>query len=732
MTRTGLVVVASVVSITLGLAAPAGDRQAAASCPTDPDAAADLHCIELLPPLNGPDARGTAELFPPASPFGAAVSRTGALRHRVVLRLSGLPDPSELGDVEGYVAWVTTPRHTPVRRLGRVHNGRNEVGEVAFNRFLILVSAEADTATDERRGRLVLRGTSPSLRMHPHDFESFLSTAAAGRVEEGDTAQAAERRDAWAPPPIPPQISPVPGLRDLRPDADPFTPAYDPATLREARPGRTVRLEDGDTLRLAARPVRRRVADRVFAGYAFNGRVPGPLIRVQRGAEITVLFRNEIDLPTTVHWHGLRLDNAFDGVPDLTQEPVAPGESFVYRLVFPDAGLYWYHPHVREDIQQDLGLYGNIRVDPLDSDWLGPVNREEVLVLDDMLLDEAGPIPWGREVSTHAMMGRFGNVLLVNGEPTWELRVRRGEVVRFYLTNVASTRVFHLDLDGAQLKAVATDLGRYPTERRIEGVVMAPAERYLVEARFPSSGTFALTNRVQGVNHALGSFYADVDTLGTVTVTDDSVPPEEDRRHSFDELRSHPDLQEQVARLDPWREGPPDRQLLLTLEAGELPFPIGPMMRADSLYFSPVEWTGSMAVANWITTTREARWILRDPETGLENGAIDWRFQVGDTVKLKLVNDRDAFHAMQHPIHLHGQRFLVLSRDGVPERNPAWKDTVLMPVGSTAELLVELTNPGEWMLHCHIAEHLQAGMQTVFTVDSGPGATGRSDLLEDP
>lgn len=124
-----------------------------------------------------------------------------------------------------------------------------------------------------------------------------------------------------------------------------------------------------------------------------------------------------------------------------------------------------------------------------------------------------------------------------------------------------------------------------------------------------------------------------------------------------------------------------------------------------------------MPMMNWAATGRNVRWILRDPETGRENRDIAWRFRVGDVVKLRLINTRSSFHAMQHPIHIHGQRFLVLSVNGVPTENLVWKDTMLLPVGSSSEILLELTNPGDWMLHCHIAEHLAVGMATVFRVD---------------
>ncbi|MFW6199740.1 MAG: multicopper oxidase domain-containing protein, partial [Gemmatimonadota bacterium] len=153
-------------------------------------------------------------------------------------------------------------------------------------------------------------------------------------------------------------------------------------------------------------------------------------------------------------------------------------------------------------------------------------------------------------------------------------------------------------------------------------------------------------------------------------------------------------------------DGPPDRELHLGMEAEGLPFPVDGLMRKDSLYFHPVELSGTMPRMNWVTTGREVRWILRDPASGAENMEIDWSFRVGDVVKLRLRNLRHAAHAMQHPIHIHGQRFLVLSRDGRPAEELAWKDTTLLPVGTTATLLLEITNPGEWMIHCHVAEHL--------------------------
>jgi FtsP/CotA-like multicopper oxidase with cupredoxin domain len=144
-------------------------------------------------------------------------------------------------------------------------------------------------------------------------------------------------------------------------------------------------------------------------------------------------------------------------------------------------------------------------------------------------------------------------------------------------------------------------------------------------------------------------------------------------------------------------------------------------MRLDTLYFHPVEWAGTMPMMDWLPTTQAVRWVLRDTDTGAENLAIRRRYRVGDVIRIRLRNERHSLHAMQHPIHIHGQRFLVLSVNGVPTDNHVWKDTVLVPAGMSVELLLEVSNPGRWMLHCHIAEHLEAGMQMLFdVVGAGP------------
>jgi suppressor of ftsI len=161
----------------------------------------------------------------------------------------------------------------------------------------------------------------------------------------------------------------------------------------------------------------------------------------------------------------------------------------------------------------------------------------------------------------------------------------------------------------------------------------------------------------------------------------------------------------------------PDKSLTLTVATNSLPLATVQFMNVDTAYFAPVEWVDGMPDMNWLSTAKQVRWILRDDATGKENMDIDWRVKHGSVVKLRIFNDPKSFHPMQHPIHLHGQRMLVVARDGVATKNFVWKDTALIPVGSTVDLLIDASNSGAWMLHCHIAEHLGSGMMTVLRVE---------------
>jgi FtsP/CotA-like multicopper oxidase with cupredoxin domain len=559
--------------------------------------------------------------------------------------------------------------------------------------------------------------------------------------------------------------------------------------LPQSKPTELVSLSDGEQFDLSIAPMVKRLGDVPVRMLAYNGSVPGPTLRVRQGSEVVINVTNEADTEATVHWHGLRLQNAYDGTHE-TQTPMQVGQSFSYRLQFHDPGVYWYHPHIREDYGQEMGLYGNILVVPADPDYWPPVNREELLTLDDVLLEDGQIATFSRTETTYVAMGRFGNTMLIGGDVAAHLSVDLGDVVRFYLTNTANTRVFKVGFDNARMKLVGGDSGHVEHEAFVTEVMLAPSERIVVDVLFGQPGLVSLEHRHPERTYPLAS------------VTVGEKPAEPDLRKQFELLRTNADMTAERTRLDRYREAAPDKTLAFVAEM-DMGVPDGPVvyscpmhsdvvsaeegtcphcgmkllavsvaayacpMHPDVVSGSPdrcprcgmklipsqlvssvdehlteawdedghheqsghagghshestggIEWEDDMVDVNRITTPANMRWKLIDLSTDAENHAIDWHFRVGDQVKIRLVNEMDSDHPMHHPFHIHGAgRFLVISRDGSLEPNLVWKDTVLVRTGETVDILLDVTNPGRWMAHCHIAEHHESGMMFSFTVD---------------
>ena len=598
--------------------------------------------------------------------------------------------------------------------------------------------------------------------------------------------------------------------------------------LSEASRPEVIELSDGDEFELRIAPVTKDIGGNSVRMLAYNGSIPGPTLKVRQGSEILVHAVNEGDLEATVHWHGLRHENEFDGTHQ-TQRPMAVGEGFTYRLRFPDEGLYWYHPHIRQDYGQEMGLYGNILVVPNEPDYWPPAHREVLLTLDDILLDEDGRVaPFSPHETNYVAMGRFGTIFLVAGQPEVSMSAKHGEVVRFYLTDTANTRVFKVGVAGARMKLVGGDSGRPECEEIVEDVILAPSERVVVDVLFDKPGVATLEHRTPERTYA----------LATITVEEERALPE--LEPEYEALRLNGDLSAERDRIAPYLEAAPDKTLAFVAEMDEIggeevetgiyvcpmhedivatwagkcpkcgmklmPAPVetesptafscpmhpeitatwagtcpkcgmtlrptGTGMAADVGDASAsaedahaehhmhghdphgdghghgqheehaghseehhagqrehgghahgaaqgIEWEDDMVEINRQTTPANVRWLIVDRETGAENHAIDWRFQVGDQIKIRLVNEMESDHPMHHPFHIHGAgRFLILSRDGVIERNLVWKDTVLVRTGETVDILLDVSNPGLWMAHCHIAEHHESGMMFSFNVDA--------------
>jgi FtsP/CotA-like multicopper oxidase with cupredoxin domain len=288
--------------------------------------------------------------------------------------------------------------------------------------------------------------------------------------------------------------------------------------------------------------------------------------------------------------------------------------------------------------------------------------------------------------------------MLVNGDTNARLDVNQGEVTRLYLTNSANVRIFNVRIPGVRLKVVGSDSGRVEHEQFVEAVMIAPSERVVIDVYFENAGQFELEHRTPDKTY----------TLAAVEVN--SQPVEQSYAQAFATLRHNREFDTERARLEYDIERSPDKTLVLI---GEMP---GMKHGAHTHMMEPIEWEDTMAAHNRLSTPQNMFWKLVDTETGKVNHEIDWTFRAGDRIKIRIINEPHSDHPMQHPIHFHGQRFLILSRDGVPSENLMWKDTVLIPTGQTVDILLDASNPGVWMTHCHIAEHLESHMMLTFYV----------------
>jgi suppressor of ftsI len=494
---------------------------------------------------------------------------------------------------------------------------------------------------------------------------------------------------------------------------DPYFPRAT-AGLPDAAPVVEKSLRNGDTLVFTAAPVKKVIDGKEVRMIAFDGSVPGPVLRVRQGDSIVLILRNRIGFPITLHPHGIRGDPHDDGAAGFSQDPIPDGGQFTYHLVFPDVGAFWYHSHLREDAYNILGLYGSILVAPKDTAYWNPVHMEVPLMIGEVPMDSNGIAPIRLDMPDHVLMGRFGNVFLVNGDTDYTITVKRNSFVRFYATNACNTRTLNLGITGINMKVVGSDNGRYETSYLSGGEILAPGERVIFESGFEDAGTFRLVHIMP--NQAV--------SLMKIVVLEDSVS-----RDYYDAYAGNMDKDSSVTadieRFRPSFHKDPDKRILLT---GKMDGMMMMMMKrsaeaeAARVAHAPdgsvgIEWTDTMGTMNSASTMENTSWIIRDLETGLENHDIYWRFKKGDQVLIRIKNDSNAVHPMPHPIHFHGQRFLVTAVDGKENFQLAWKDTYLVPTGSTADILLDASNPGAWMAHCHIAEHAEDHMMFYFRID---------------
>lgn len=414
--------------------------------------------------------------------------------------------------------------------------------------------------------------------------------------------------------------------------------------------------------------------------WAYDGRVPGPEIRVPQGSRLRLAFTNKLPEPTTIHCHGIRLPNAMDGVPHLTQEPIDPGDTFVYEFTCPDAGTFWYHPHFNSAAQVGRGLYGALVVEEHDPP---AVDRDVLWILDDWRLRNDASISndFGNlHDVTHA--GRIGNTVTVNGRIPETFQVRRGERIRLRLINAANARVFALSFAEHNPTIIAID--GQPVEPHV------PADRRIV------LGPAMRTDLVLDFAGEPNTRYA---------VLDDYYPRLQykllDLVYASDALRERPPAAD--VRLQPNPVAEPDlasaERHRVVLGGGMMGGMVsaivdGREMDSMSMFRRGIAWA-----MNGIAMTEHVHEPL-------------FTFRIGRSYMLELVNET----VWPHPMHLHGHVFRVLSRNGAAESHRPWQDTVLVPGRERAEIAFVADNPGDWMFHCHVLEHQVAGMMGIIRV----------------
>jgi len=398
--------------------------------------------------------------------------------------------------------------------------------------------------------------------------------------------------------------------------------------------------------------------------WAYNGQVPGPTLRIRLGETLRVSFTNKLPQETTIHWHGVRLPNAMDGVPGITQPPVPPGGTFVYEFTPKDAGTFWFHPHLRASEQVERGLYGVLIVD----DARPPAySRDLVWVLDDWLIDKTGQIaPQFNTRHDLAMDGRWGNAITINARSNTVLSVRPGERIRLRLLNSANGRVFAPDFGELDAKILAVD-GLYlraPIPAR--GFELAPGNRLDVELAFDRS------------------------TTGPLEIWDRFFAQRPNKLASIEvggELIDTPRFASPAAgRVPVWAEAlevPATHDFRLNVQPGG---PFGIAWTIDGVAMDVQHHQHDMA-----------------PLLTLERG----RF-----VRLHFTNESPRIH----PIHLHGMFFRLLARNGVRVDEPFFRDTVLVHAREEIDIGVVPTDAGTWMMHCHILEHAESGMMSTIAV----------------
>ncbi len=407
--------------------------------------------------------------------------------------------------------------------------------------------------------------------------------------------------------------------------------------------------------------------------WLYNGELPGPEIRVRQGERVRVRFNNQLDEATSVHWHGIRIDNAMDGVAGLTQAPVKPGESFDYDFVVPDAGTFWYHAHAMSWNQVPRGLAGPLIID--DKDTLFPARRDITLALSDWRLDEDGALETASFGAMHdfSHAGRLGNWLTVNGRSMPDIPLEKDRWHRLRLINMSASRILDLSPERFGARVIALDAQTFEEPRHLPGTLqLAPAQRMDLILRPEEAGT-------QPFEMMTGQPF----TFANFRIRE-AESPESPLR-----------LPRPNALPEPVLEGA--RAFPLQMAGGAMGGMRSLMQNGSDLNPREMMEAGLFWAFNGIA--------------GMQDQAM-FTAASGETIVLESRNET----AFPHAIHLHGHHFRVLERFGKALDHQDWRDTFTTAPHETVKIAFVADNPGKWLIHCHMLGHAASGMMTWFEV----------------
>ena len=418
--------------------------------------------------------------------------------------------------------------------------------------------------------------------------------------------------------------------------------------------------------------------------WLYDGQVPGPALRARQGEPFRVRLVNELPVPTSIHWHGLRVPNAMDGVAALTQPPVPPGGTFEYAFVPPDAGTYWYHSHAPSWEQVARGLSGPLIVDEPEPPF--DASHDITLFLDDWRVHPDGHYDFESLgfAGDWSHAGRLGNLVTVNGRPTRNHRLRSGEAYRLRIVNAANARIFRLNAADIGARIIALDgfaLER-PRPAPPDGLPLYPAQRVDLLLRPQGPGRLAL--------HDMGE-----DQLALLQGDASAPLATFDVRAGEDEMASPAPILALPSVPEP--DGRAALRVPLIMEGG-----------ASALQGEPVRFGPGYVDAQTLVAKRQF-WAFNGT-AGLSEEPL-FRVERGRTVEIA-IEDRTGW---PHGIHVHGHHFRTGS-GGLSSRPGDWRDTIALAGGDRATVAFVADNPGRWLIHCHMLEHAASGMNAWFEV----------------